>query len=89
MFIPLVIKVPHMSVETVILTYAAQEDIAFCVRVDVVTYLVVVEAEETEEAEAEVVLQEGIADPAELVEGEEVSVVVCMDSDPDSFAENL
>jgi len=42
MFIPRVIKVPHMSVETVILTYAAQEDIAFCVRVDVVTYLMVV-----------------------------------------------
>jgi hypothetical protein len=34
--------------------------------------LVVVEAEETEEAQTQVVLQKRIADPAELVQGQEV-----------------
>jgi hypothetical protein len=89
MFIPPVIKVPYMSVEAVVLSYAAQEGIAFCVGVRVQSDLVVVEAEETEEAQTQVVLQKRIADPAELVQGQEVWADGFGAGWTDSFAENV
>ena len=55
-FILRMVKVPHMSVEAVVLSYAAQEGIAFCVGVHIQSHLVVLEAEETEEAQTQVVL---------------------------------